>query len=64
MNDVEAKVLDQIDEDQVAADLAALVSIPSVDGTDAEHEVQAWSAQRLGELGLDVDHWLIDVAEI
>ena len=64
VNDVEAKVLDQIDEDQIAADLAALVSIPSVDGTDAEHEVQAWSAQRLGELGLDVDHWRIDVAEV
>ena len=64
VNEVEAKVLDQIDEDQIAADLAALVSIPSVDGTDAEHEVQAWSAQRLGELGLDVDHWRIDVAEL
>ncbi|UYM06771.1 ArgE/DapE family deacylase [Solicola gregarius] len=64
MNDAEAKVLAQIDEDQIAADLAALVSIPSVDGSDAEHEVQAWCAQRLGELGLDVDHWRIELADL
>lgn len=64
MNDVEGRVLELIDEDQIAADLAALVSIPSVDGTDAEHEVQGWCAQRLAELGMDVDHWRIDVTEL
>lgn len=64
MDDAEARVLDQIDEEQIAADLTALVSIPSVDGTDAEHEVQAWCAQRLTELGMEVDHWSIDLAEM
>lgn len=64
MDDAESRVLDRIDEEQIAADLTALVSIPSVDGTDAEHEVQAWCAQRLTELGMDVDHWSIDLAEM
>lgn len=61
---VAARVVDSIDQAQIAADLATLVSYPSVDGTDAEHEIQAWMADRLGGLGLglDVDHWGIDLA--
>ncbi|MFY0407699.1 M20/M25/M40 family metallo-hydrolase, partial [Solicola sp. PLA-1-18] len=61
-SDLAARVLDAIDEAQIAADLATLVSYPSVDGTDAENDVQQWCAGRLGELGLDVDHWPIDLA--
>jgi acetylornithine deacetylase len=57
----EARVLEAIDETQIVRTLATLVRIPSVDGTDAEHEVQAWVAAHLAELGLDVDHWRIDL---
>ena len=60
----ERAVLDAIDDDAILADVAALVAIPSVDGTDGEHEAQAWCAARLGELGLEVDHWPIDVGEL
>src|SRR5699024_9589992 len=56
-----ARVLAEIDEEQIAADLTALVAIPSVDGTDGEHEVQTWCAERLRALDLEVDHWSIDV---
>ncbi|MGH3425711.1 MAG: ArgE/DapE family deacylase [Nocardioidaceae bacterium] len=61
-DDLAARVLDAIDEEQIAADLTALVAIPSVDGTDGEHDVQAWCAERLLSLDLGVDHWSIDVA--
>ena len=57
----EAAVLDAVDPGAVLADLAALVAIPSVGGTDAEHEVQHWCARRLAGLGADVDHWRIDL---
>lgn len=61
LSETAARVLAEIDEEQVAADLTALVGIPSVDGTDGEHDVQAWCAERLLSLDLDVDHWSIDV---
>jgi len=60
----EAHVLECIDDDQTLTWLRELVAIPSVDGSDAEHEVQAWCAARLRELGLDVDHWPCDLAEL
>lgn len=62
LDDLAARVLDAVDEDQIATDLTELVAIPSVDGTDGEHDVQAWCAERLLSLDLDVDHWSIDVA--
>jgi len=60
----ERDVLDGIDDDAILADLAALVAIPSVDGTDGERLVQAWCAARLSDLGLAVDHWPIDVTAL
>jgi len=60
----ERRVLDAIDEDQIGADLVALVGFPSIDGTAAEAEVQAWCAERLRTLGMAVDHWLTVVRDL
>ena len=57
----ERAAVEAVDEDSVLADLTALVAIPSVDGTDGEHDAQAWCSARLSELGLEVDHWPLDV---
>ena len=58
----EQAVLDAVDEQGLLRDLAALVAIPSVGGTEAEVAAQEWCAGRLAELGLSVDAWDIDVA--
>ncbi len=57
-------MLDALDDDRVVADLRELVRIPSVDGTPGEAEAQRWCADRLAGLGLDVDHWAIDLAAV
>ncbi|MEO5610742.1 MAG: ArgE/DapE family deacylase [Ornithinibacter sp.] len=44
-------------EAEVIADLQELVRVPSVSGTQAEHEIQALLADRFGGLGFEVDHW-------
>ncbi|NIK57433.1 M20/M25/M40 family metallo-hydrolase [Kribbella shirazensis] len=64
VSEVERAVLDAIDDERIVAELQELVRIPSVDGTAAEVEVQAWCAQRLQALGLTVDHWRLDVPEL
>ena len=58
----EQRVLDALDTDEMLADLAALVAIPSVGGTPAEADAQAWCGERLRGLGLAVDEWDIDIA--
>src|SRR5688500_17522116 len=58
---VESRVLDDVDEDRLVADLAELVAIPSVDGTDAEAAAQRWCGARLLDLSLDVDLWDVDL---
>lgn len=58
----ERRVLHAVDDDAILADLTALVAIPSVDGTEGEHDAQLWCAERMIEIGFDVDHWQIDVA--
>ena len=58
----EQRVLDALDTDEMLADLAALVAIPSVGGTPAEGDAQAWCGDRLRGLGLAVDEWDIDIA--
>jgi acetylornithine deacetylase len=58
---LEARVLDAVDAAEVVEDLRALVGIPSVGGSDAECEVQAWAAKRLAGIGADVDHWPLDL---
>ncbi|HWD82464.1 MAG TPA: ArgE/DapE family deacylase [Kribbella sp.] len=59
--ETEQTVLAAVDDDRIVDDLRELVRIPSVDGTAAEVDVQAWCAARLGALGLDVDHWRLDL---
>jgi len=64
LSEVEQRVLAAIDDDRIVDDLRELVRIPSVDGTAAEADVQAWCARRLTELGLSVDHWRIDLPSV
>lgn len=63
MSDPVAQVLDAVTElaDPLLDELATLIGIPSVTGTDAENEAQAHVAGRLADAGLDVDHWPIDL---
>lgn len=63
IDEVAAGVLDRLDElvPAMIVDVTALVQIPSVSGTEAEHEVQAAMAARMTEGGLEVDHWRIDL---
>ncbi len=61
LREAERAVLAAIDDERIVAELRELVQIPSVDGTAAERDVQAWCAQRLSELGLAVDHWQLDL---
>src|SRR4051794_12594211 len=49
---------------EIRRDLAALIRIPSVTGTAAESDAQAWTAARLEHLGLDVDSWPLDLEEL
>ena len=61
LTEVERRVLAAVDDVRVIEDLRDLVQIPSVDGTPAESDVQAWCAERLAALGLIVDKWPIDL---
>ena len=62
--DLESFVLDHFDESALVEDLAELVRIPSVAGTEAEVEVQDRCAETLREDGAVVDRWEIDLAEL
>lgn len=61
---LEAAVLDAVDAAELVEDLRQAVAIPSVGGTDAEIDVQAWAAERLRALGADVDHWRLDLPSL
>ena len=50
-----------IDVDLIRRDLAQLVNIPSIGGSDAEIAAQRWCAATLTGLGLDVDQWRLDL---
>jgi len=63
LTDLEARVVDAVDERWVVDRLSAMVAVPSVGGTPAESEVQHQLAGWLDELGCDVDTWQIDLAE-
>jgi acetylornithine deacetylase len=63
LTDAEARVMEAVDRDWVVDRLTRLIAIPSVDGTDAEIEVQHELAGWLGDLDCDVDTWQIDLAE-
>jgi acetylornithine deacetylase len=59
---LECEILDDIRRDELLADLAALIEIQSLGGS--EDAAQVWMAERLRALGLDVDTWTIDVAAL
>jgi acetylornithine deacetylase len=61
-DDVVAAVDDLADE--LVPWLAELVRCPSVGGTPEENDVQAWLAPQLAELGLEVDHWQLPLADL
>ena len=50
-----------IDVDLIRRDLAQLINIPSVGGTDAEIAAQRWCAATLTGLGMEVDQWKLDL---
>ncbi|MEU1405486.1 ArgE/DapE family deacylase [Streptomyces sp. NPDC005728] len=64
LTDHEAAALAQIDEAEVARMLLELISIPSVTGSPAESEIQHLLAGWLERLGLEVDLWSMDLAEL
>ena len=55
------RVLHYIDDHaaEIVAELAELVRIPSVSGSDEENAVQHLLAARMAEIGMDVDAWQI-----
>jgi acetylornithine deacetylase len=61
-----ARVLAEVDAEAAGAEarLAALVAVPSVGGSDAEHDIAAVLAAELRADGLDVDHWRLPLAEL
>src|SRR3978361_929813 len=58
---LEARALDAVDRDGLAASLTELLAVPSVTGSDAEADVQHLLAKQLTALGLDVDLWPLDL---
>lgn len=54
----------EVDREALAADLLALLAIPSVDGTAEEIDVQEHLATTWAAEGLRVDRWDIDVADL
>ena len=48
-------------DDQVVSRLHELVAMPSVGGTESEVQIQHRLADRLSDLGLEVDLWPIDL---
>ena len=62
LTDVEARVLDAVDERRAVDLLCRTIAVPSIGGTDAECEVQHLVADELAALGCDVDRWPIDLA--
>jgi acetylornithine deacetylase len=64
LSDVEARVLDSLDEQALVDHLVELIRVPSVTGTDAESDLQHRHADALTELGFDVDAWKLDLDEL
>lgn len=64
--DWSARVLDAVSADRevMVAALAELVRVPSLTGSDAEHDAQALMASTFAGDGLEVDHWELPLAEL
>lgn len=60
----DARVLEAIDEQRLVDDLVTMIRMPSVTGSAAESELQHWHARELTALGLDVDHWQLDLDDL
>ena len=59
---LETDLLNSIDRDHLLADLTALIAIPSLGGQ--ETPAQEWMRAALLGIGLDVDTWEIDLADL
>ena len=57
----ELRALDAIDRDEILTLLRTLMAVPSISGSEAECDIQDMLAQELRRLGLDVDHWRLDL---
>jgi acetylornithine deacetylase len=66
VTDWTARVLDEVDTAAAATEarLGALVAVPSIGGTDAEHEIQGLLAAELTVAGLETDHWRLPLPEL
>jgi acetylornithine deacetylase len=66
VDDVAGRVLQAVEGGTAAmvAEIAGLVQVPSVSGSDAENDAQQLLADRLRRTGLEVDHWRIDLEEL
>lgn len=64
VTDFESSVLACLDEAALVENLAALVRVPSVGGTDAESDAQDLCADILRAGGLVVDRWELDLDEL
>ncbi len=53
--------MDAVDQARIEATLSELMAVPSVGGSDAESDIQHRLAERLGDLGLSVDLWSMDL---
>lgn len=60
----ECRVLDALDDQALVDDLVTMIRVPSITGSDAESDLQHWHARRLSALGLAVDSWKLDLAEL
>lgn len=61
LGEVERAALGALDPDGLVAAVRAFVRLPSVSGTPGESAAQFWVAERLRELGCDVDCWPVDL---
>lgn len=62
LSQLEQHVLSFLDEQALIAAFRQLLRIPSLTGQEAD--AQRWLAEHMQQLGLDVDLWTIDVAEL
>ena len=62
----QGRLLDYLDdhESDIVADLVALTRVPSVSGSAEENEIQLQLADRFRGVGLEVDHWELDLPEL
>lgn len=64
LSELESSVLAQLDEDTLIENLAMLVRVPSIGGSEAECDVQDLCADILRDSGQEVDRWEIDLDEL